>query len=167
VTLSGAFQMCDRQPVPQGLAKHAAAGPSLVLILDTNIVLDLLHFADPAALPILDALETGRAFACVSADTLGELERVLCYPAFALDAAARAAMLARYRAMTRGVPTPAPQVHLPRCSDPDDQKFLDLAAAVEADLLITKDRALLKLARHTAPGFRIATPADAVRVLTV
>ena len=46
---------------------------------------------------------------------------------------------------------------LPRCSDPDDQKFLELARAAQADVLVTKDQALLDLARRKLP-FRIAAP---------
>jgi predicted nucleic acid-binding protein len=46
---------------------------------------------------------------------------------------------------------------LPRCSDPHDQKFLELALASGADILVTKDQALLELARRKLP-FRIAAP---------
>ena len=54
---------------------------------------------------------------------------------------------------------------MPRCSDPDDQKFIELAAAVPAQGLVSKDRAVLKLRRRCAPYFRIMTPAEAVRWL--
>ena len=47
---------------------------------------------------------------------------------------------------------------LPRCSDPDDQKFLELAAAARADALVTKDQALLEL-RKRVP-FRIVSPTE-------
>ena len=48
---------------------------------------------------------------------------------------------------------------MPRCRDPDDQKFLEAAAAARADALITKDEALLELARRkTKLPFRILTP---------
>ncbi|KWZ43575.1 MULTISPECIES: PIN domain-containing protein [Burkholderia] len=55
----------------------------------------------------------------------------------------------------------APPRPLPKCKDRDDQKFLELAYAARADWLISKDRALLKLARRTERdfGFRIAQPA--------
>jgi predicted nucleic acid-binding protein len=36
------------------------------------------------------------------------------------------------------------------CSDGDDQKFIDLAVAVRAYTLVTRDKALLKLARKAA-----------------
>jgi predicted nucleic acid-binding protein len=51
---------------------------------------------------------------------------------------------------------------MPRCSDPDDQKFIELAAASGAHVLVSKDRAVLKLRRRCAAHFRIMTPAGAV-----
>ncbi len=49
---------------------------------------------------------------------------------------------------------------LPRCSDVDDQKFLELARDARADVLISKDKALLKLARKTMQAglFNILPP---------
>jgi predicted nucleic acid-binding protein len=80
-----------------------------------------------------------------------------------LSAEAQAACLAecgRIASRVEGVPLPTPRA-LPVCSDPDDQKFLELALACGAGLLVTKDRALLELARHkTRPvPFRIVEPA--------
>jgi predicted nucleic acid-binding protein len=54
---------------------------------------------------------------------------------------------------------------MPRCSDPDDQKFIELASASGAQILVSKDRAVLKLRRRCASQFRIVTPAEAVRGL--
>ena len=130
------------------------------LVLDTNVVLDLLHFSDAAALSILHALEAGRASCCVTTETLDELRRVLTYPEFKLDTAAQSGLLARYRALSRLTDTPVPNLNLPRCSDPDDQKFLELASSVAADFLVSKDKALLKLKRRIGPGLRIVTPGE-------
>ena len=39
----------------------------------------------------------------------------------------------------------------PRCTDPDDQKFLDLALHAHAKWLVSRDKALLRLARKARP----------------
>lgn len=135
------------------------------LVLDTNVVLDLLYFDDPAARPLRRMLEDGRLRCLVSDATLGEWARVLAYPAFGLDASHRAALLERYRVLCERVAVAAP-AGLPRCSDPDDQKFLELAAASGAQALVSKDRALLKLRRRCAPGFRVLTPDEAARAFS-
>jgi uncharacterized protein len=152
-------------------------------VLDTNVVLDLLHFDDPLARPLRQALEDGRLRCAVTDATLDELRRVLAYPGFALDAARQAALFAHYQALSArvevggacaGVPHKRTTIHygpkpvwsrMPRCSDPDDQKFIELAAAAGAQSLISKDRAVLKLRRRCAPHFQIMAPAEAVRWL--
>jgi predicted nucleic acid-binding protein len=52
----------------------------------------------------------------------------------------------------------AERLLLPACRDRDDQKFLEAALAAGAGFLVTRDRALLGLARRALP-FRILTPA--------
>jgi predicted nucleic acid-binding protein len=51
-------------------------------------------------------------------------------------------------------------IRLPVCTDRDDQKFLEIARDAGAAILVTKDKALLKLAKKTAREglFRIMTP---------
>ena len=44
----------------------------------------------------------------------------------------------------------------PRCSDEDDQMFIDLAISGEAEILVTGDKALL----DTKVEFRIMKPVD-------
>lgn len=159
------------------------------VVLDTNVVLDLLHFDDPVARPVRQALEAGRVRCVVSDATLDEWRRVLAYPEFGLDAARQAALLERYRALCERVVVEARAdppgrdgtTHdgrscpsgrkpmgrsLPRCSDPDDQKFLELAAASGAQALVSKDRALLRLRRRCAPWYRVLTPAEAAHAFS-
>ena len=89
-----------------------------------------------------------------------ELERVLGYPEIAAKAAGEATLSA-YRSLTTRHDALQRSGQLPRCRDPDDQKFLELARDASAHYLVTKDKALLVLAkRRSAPlGFRIVTPA--------
>ena len=135
-----------------------------LVVLDTNVVLDLLHFDDATARPLRDALEAGWVRCVVTDATLGEWRRVLGYPEFALDATRQAALLARYQSLAVRLDV-VDVPDMPRCSDPDDQKFLELAAAARAQGLVSRDRALLKLRRRCAPQFRVMTPAEAVRWL--
>jgi len=131
------------------------------LVLDTNVWLDWLVFDDPELAPLRAAVREGRARVFIDAACEAELARVLAYPLgrIRLDAAAQAACLAECRRRAapgeRVAPLPG---ELPRCRDPDDQKFLELARDCAADFLLTRDRALLELARR-AP-FRIVTPGD-------
>jgi putative PIN family toxin of toxin-antitoxin system len=134
------------------------------LVLDTNVVLDLLHWHDAAAAPLLAALSDGRACCLADTRTLAELRRVLAYPDLRLTAAAAGALFARYAGLAESV-ADGPVASLPRCRDRDDQMFLELAARGGADLLVSRDKALLGLRGRTRLPFRIAAPADAVRAL--
>lgn len=135
------------------------------LILDTHIWLDWLVFGDPSTAPIRDAVSANRAEVFIDSACEAELERVLEYDLGKrrLDAATRAACIAECRRVACRIETPLQEQErsrLPVCRDPDDQKFLEAALAVQAQYLITKDRALLELARkRTRPvPFLILTP---------
>lgn len=56
---------------------------------------------------------------------------------------------------------------LPRCRDPDDQKFLELAARCAARVLVTRDNSLLRLSRRAqaVAGFVVLPPQAAVALL--
>jgi putative PIN family toxin of toxin-antitoxin system len=128
----------------------------LKLVLDTNVWLDVLVFDDPAA----RALREGGHEIVIDAPCGAELERVLAYPLgkWTLAPERRAACLAACLRMSRKVEAGDAPAGLPSCEDPDDQKFLALAAAAGADALVTKDEALLRLQGRVP--FRIARPAD-------
>ncbi|HZX32967.1 MAG TPA: putative toxin-antitoxin system toxin component, PIN family [Rhodocyclaceae bacterium] len=136
----------------------------LRLVLDTNVVLDLFHFADPMAFPILAAIEAGRAGCFADGAGLDELSRVVAYPEFKMSPAAGTALVERYRGIAALV-EPGEVPKLPQCRDRDDQKFLELAMRSQADLLVSKDKALLKLKGRTNLPFRIVTPAAAAVLL--
>lgn len=136
-----------------------------LLVLDTNVVLDLLHFEDAIAYPIRAALQHGQIRCVANEATLEELRRVLAYPEFKLESVRQATLFTQYQRLVRMLGMQPMSVELPICSDPDDQKFLELAASSHADLLVSKDRALLKLRRRCAPHFQVMAPAEAVRWL--
>lgn len=136
-------------------------------VLDTNIVMDMLHFRDGRTLRLQEAIAAGRVRCFGDAACLAELERVAAYPEFGLSPAARDGLIAACRGMVEicGDAAAEAEHRLPRCRDADDQKFLALAARCRADVLITRDRQLLRLARHrfNPPPFAILTAEEAVR----
>lgn len=136
----------------------------LRLVLDTNVVLDLYHWANTDAVPIMAALEAGQIECCADARTLDELQRVLTYPQLKMTPEMMVDRYQRYSNLVQLVPAgEAPP--LPRCKDRDDQKFLELAARCNADFLVSKDKALLRLRGRTTLGFKILLPAAASALL--
>ena len=132
------------------------------VVLDTNVWLDWLVFMDLSLLHLKELVAEGQVKIFIDAACEAELERVLAYDLarHTLDAAAQAACLAECRRIAQRVDAAAPEAGrklLPRCADPDDQKFLELALAAQADALVTKDHKLLELARRTK-AFRILNP---------
>ncbi len=133
------------------------------LVLDTNVWLDWLVFDDPSIAAIKAAVAANRAEIFIDAACEAELERALGYDLgrkFTLDAHAQGACIAECRRVARRIDSRAAEAErarLPTCRDPDDQKFLEAALAARAEFLVTKDRALLDLARRPLP-FRILTP---------
>lgn len=133
----------------------------LLLVLDTNVVLDWVAFRDPRVQFIVDAIERGALRAATSSACLQELRRALGYTQVKLDAAAQALALQRYaaHAVVFDIPESAAAPDLPSCEDPDDQKFLELAWHARASHLVTRDKALLKLAHRLAEPRRFTVVA--------
>lgn len=127
-------------------------------VLDTNIVLDLLHFRDPLLRSLQQAIDCRRLQCFTDRDCLAELQRVSAYPQFRLTAAAQSALLDAYQHFVVACEDEdhgegdggAEDPPLPRCRDADDQKFVLLARRCRADLLLTRDRHLLQLGRRWA-----------------
>lgn len=131
------------------------------LVLDTNTVLALWHFEDPALVRLRRLIDTGSVELATRADALEELRRVLAYRQFAIDADKQACMLDAYSLRCiRSGDEPANLPMLPLCRDPDDQKFLEIARDAGASRLLSRDKLLLKLNRHrlVRPLFGIVTP---------
>jgi putative PIN family toxin of toxin-antitoxin system len=131
------------------------------VVLDTNVLVSLYVFDDSRLAPLRLKIEHGEWLALTRQDCLDEFRRVLGYPIFALSEQRQEEMFASYLARTqRNETRPSYAAALPRCSDRDDQKFLELARDAQAAWLVTADKALLKLARRDRLRrlFRILTP---------
>ncbi len=148
---------------PTATSLSPASAAALPVVLDSNVWLDILVFDDPHTRPIRVALERGAIRALIDERCRAELAHVLDYPQFAGRGVAKADALAALAGLVALIELPklaADARPLPQCRDRDDQKFLELARASGAQWLVSKDRAVLKLAKRVARdfGFRIATP---------
>ena len=132
------------------------------VVIDTNVCLDLFVFRDSRYQSLLDALRNGRLHAVTSEHCRKEWLFILSYPHLPLNEESKAAAMSEYDSLFTLISMDAPRedLVLPVCKDKEDQKFIALAYAAKASLLLTKDKALLKLAKRTARMglFAIASP---------
>lgn len=130
------------------------------IVLDTNVCLDLFVFKDPRWSALLTAIESGAVQAITREDCRAEYLVVLHYPHLPLDDDSRPLCAARFDQLIKVVAPPESGVRLPVCTDRDDQKFLELARDAGAAVLITKDKALLKLGKRLAKAgmFKVMVP---------
>ncbi len=141
------------------MGKKKPASRPLRVVLDTNVLVSALLFARGELIWLREAWQTGALTPLASQATIDELVRVLSYPKFGLDQQDIEELLGLYVPYAEPVLIEsATQALVPRCKDPDDQKFLDLAYSANAAAVVTGDRALLQLANE-AP-FPILTPAE-------
>lgn len=121
-----------------------AAQVAQAWVIDTNIVLDLWLFEDPATIPLRAALQSGAISHLATASMRDELARVLTYPHL-MKRMAKSNIQAQHilncfdEHLLAAVPADKAAC---TCKDPDDQKFIDLAVA-HAVPLLSKDAAIL------------------------
>lgn len=116
------------------------------VVIDTNLVLSALVFAQGRLTPLRQAWQAQRIRPLISRTTAAELIRVLAYPKFKLTPDEQQELLADYLPYCETVAIPEPPPKIPLCRDPFDQPFLHLALAGKADALVTGDQDLLILA---------------------
>jgi len=124
--------------------------PALV-VLDTNIVLDLWLYKDPATPDLLAALAQQKVTWLATQVMRDELERVLAYPhivkRLTFSQIEAADVLAQFDAHAKLMPVAARAMYV--CKDVDDQKFIDLAVAHTVQL-VSKDKAVLTMRNRLA-----------------
>ncbi|MEK6796830.1 MAG: putative toxin-antitoxin system toxin component, PIN family [Spirochaetota bacterium] len=118
------------------------------VVFDTNTVMALWHFRDPTLTHLSAAVGSKQFLPVIRTDCADEFKRVLAYEQFSIPPGTQAALMTSYLSCCEEIEAaPSPQ-DIPRCTDKDDQKFLELAIQADAGFLITRDKALLRLARH-------------------
>ncbi|MEZ4393336.1 MAG: putative toxin-antitoxin system toxin component, PIN family [Polyangiales bacterium] len=126
-------------------------------VFDTNVLLSLFAFGGGRFAALREAVEDGRVRCVTRGDCLDEYRRVVASASLRLDEGARLEAVSRYARLAEVIAHAEPRAALPRCGDPDDQKFLELAVTAGADYLVTLDRALLALAPAVTP-LRVVVP---------
>lgn len=130
-------------------------------VIDTNIVLDLWLFEDPATIPLRAALQSG-AISHLATDSMrDELERVLAYPHL-VKRMAKSNIQAQdiLNRFDEHQLAAEPAAKAPcTCKDPDDQKFIDLAVA-HAVPLLSKDKAILCMKKRLLQSGVVLNPTD-------
>lgn len=128
------------------------------MVLDTNIVLDWLVFGNRACAPLVNAIESRQVRWITTSAMRDELAHVLSRGVVSSWLPNEQQLWATWAAWAHIVEATTYSRTWLRCTDPDDQKFIDLGLA-HAQWLISRDRAVLKLARRAAPmGLRVVTP---------
>jgi predicted nucleic acid-binding protein len=132
------------------------------LVLDSNVVLDWLVFRERSVAPLVAAITSGRVRWLATQAMRDELEHALTRGDLARWQPDRARIRDAWDRWAELTPESAAACpHALRCTDPDDQKFIDLALQVRAQALLSRDRAVLKLAfRARAFGLHILPPQD-------
>ena len=137
------------------------APPSQPWVIDTNIVLDLWLFEDPATMPLRAALQNGLIAHLATDSMREELARVLTYPHIVKRMAKsniQAQDILNRFDEHRVAATPAAKAPC-TCKDPDDQKFIDLAVA-HAVPLLSKDAAILCMKKRLFQSGVVLNPTD-------
>ncbi|MFN4996370.1 MAG: putative toxin-antitoxin system toxin component, PIN family [Burkholderiales bacterium] len=143
-------------------SSEAQAKPSAqAWVIDTNIVLDLWLFEDPATIPLRAALQSGAISHLATASMRDELERVLTYPhlvkRMAKSSIQAQDILSRFDEYLLAA-APAAKAAC-TCKDPDDQKFIDLAVA-HAVPLLSKDNAILCMKKRLFQSGVVLNPSE-------
>ncbi|MBC3884883.1 putative toxin-antitoxin system toxin component, PIN family [Undibacterium griseum] len=131
------------------------------IVIDTNVCLDLFVFQDQRWNVLREELNNQQLQAVTRSDCRDEWLAVLKYPHLPVTPDTLAPICQQFDDLITCVsPVSLGHIRLPVCSDKDDQKFLEIARDTQAATLITKDKALLKLAKkmRNAGMFSIETP---------
>jgi putative PIN family toxin of toxin-antitoxin system len=119
-------------------------------VLDTNVTVSALVFDRGVMAWLRHAWQRLLFTPLVDESGMRELVRVLGYPKLKLDGQKIRDLLGDYLPYAEVVAsTGRGESRLPLCRDPDDQPFLLLAEAGNADVLVTGDKALLDLSGRT------------------
>ena len=121
-----------------------------IVVLDTNVLLDVFVFNDFRAIHLKEALVTGKVTALATPKTFEEFSDVISRSLFSLDESAQANILLQWGSLAKIIPDETLQPAPWKCRDLDDQVFLDLAYTSKPCTLISKDNEVLVFSNRAA-----------------
>ena len=119
-----------------------------VVVLDTNILLDVLVFDDSRAHPLRAGLIAGSLDAVATDKTLAEFLDVIGREQFSLPQEKQHEIMFQWRSWSRLINDAVLEVAPWKCKDRDDQVFINLAYTLKPAILISKDKMVLKIAKR-------------------
>jgi len=136
--------------------------PPQLVVIDSQSLFDWMVFRDPVCAGWATAL-AGQEWEWIFTSAIKAEFDFVAAKGFGarwpVDAEAVASAWSRHahEVLEPSPPGAGARLH---CSDPDDQKFIDLAVAARAHTLVTRDKALLRLARRALAlhGVRVCRP---------
>jgi putative PIN family toxin of toxin-antitoxin system len=136
-----------------------------MIVIDTNVLLDIWIYSDPATADLRQKLLQGQLQWISTASMREELLRVLGYEhiarRLAKDNKSTLSVMLAFDSHSGCVPEAPRCAYV--CKDADDQKFIDLAFAHKA-ILLSKDRQVLKLRKRLAQaGVQVAAKWEEIR----
>lgn len=151
------------------MSTHAVPVPSArltrpdrpAIVIDTQVVMDWLVFRDERVKPLALAVTSGAVRWLVAPAMRDEIRHVLGRGVAAAYAPDLPFIESQFDAHAEPAEPPAAQPLAGRlvCRDPDDQKFIDLALQAPARWLVSRDKAVLQLAKRArARGLEIVKP---------
>ncbi|MEP6506425.1 MAG: PIN domain-containing protein, partial [Betaproteobacteria bacterium] len=160
--------VCSQAPHPdqaaatRGPPSYSSPMKPKLIVIDTQSLFDWLVFRNPGCQAWATALGGDTWEWIFTSPMKAEFDFVLAKgfgERWPVQADVVASAWSRHGHEVDVPPAPGAAARL-ACSDSDDQKFIDLAIAARVHTLVTRDKALLKLARKAAQrhGVRVCRP---------
>ena len=137
-----------------------------IIILDTNILLDILVFDDERAHPLRAALDANQLDAVATDKTFAEFLDVIGREQFSLNEDQQHLIGEQWKKWARIVSDEELCQAPWKCKDRDDQVFINLAYSLRPSALISKDKQVLKIAKRAIKEKVTITSDHLIGVLT-
>lgn len=123
------------------------------VVIDTNVFVSSFFGGNPKR--IIDLWKNGEIFICLSKPILDEYIEVLQQIGLKNEKELKELLSLFGKGFNISFTTKTPKIRVVK-SDPDDDKFIECAVALKAEVIITGDKAIEKLGEYM--GIKILTP---------